>query len=69
MRGTKTADAEALNKALGIDLASSDPIRNVNGRLILTRLTDTNDLSLKIGSGLYLELAYQKVTRIYTIET
>ena len=69
MSGTKTADAEALNKALGIDLASSDPIRNVNGRLILTRLTDTNDLSLKIGSGLYLELAYQKVTRIYTIET
>ena len=66
MSGTITKDSDALGAALGIDSETSDPIRNVNGRLILTNLSGVD--SLDLGQGLYIDIAYQEVTRTYTVE-
>lgn len=63
--GTLTANGESLNRFLGLE-DSQDKVKNVNGCLILTNI-DNADL-LQMGNGLYADIAYQEIVRLYTVE-
>lgn len=65
MSGIETLRADELNEALGLT-NEKDKLRNVDGRLILTDLSGVNYLYL--GNGVYADIVYQEVTRVYTVE-
>ena len=65
MSGLTTDSENLLAKQLGL----KSSLRNVDGGIIFTNIAYDDEMTLIIGNGLFVDIAYQEINRIYTIET